>query len=209
MLECPRMAAPWHIRGDYAISCNCDVFCPCVLSLGRARPSQGRCHSWFAFGIAEGTAGDCRLDGRRVAFLLEVPGPMAEGNWTLGLYLDDGASDRAADALACIFTGRAGGPPGWLSLVVGEVLGPKRVPIVFEPEGHGWRLDMPGIAEGRVEALPGARTGEPVLITNSRYWMSPDVVVSRGTRSRIRDWGRNWSFDGKSAEYGRFDWASP
>jgi hypothetical protein len=39
--------------------------------------------------------------------------------------------------------------------------------------------------------------------------MSSEVVVCRGVRSRIRDWGRNWHFDGKSAEYGRFDWAGP
>jgi hypothetical protein len=200
------MPASWRVRGDFAISCNCEVFCPCVLSLGRARPSEGYCHSWFAFRIAEGEAGACRLAGRRVAFLLEVPGPMAEGNWTLGLYLDDATPDDAAEALTRIFTGAAGGATGWLSLVVARVLGPKRVPIEFTPEGRGWRLEIPGIADARVEAIPGAAAGEPCRITNSRYWMTPEVVVSRGTRSRIRDWGRNWSFDGKSAEYGHFDW---
>jgi hypothetical protein len=203
------MSSAWRVRGDFAISCNCEVFCPCVLSLGRARPSEGHCHSWFAFRIAEGHAGDCRLEERRVAFLLDVPGPMAEGNWTLGLYLDDAAPDDAAEALTRIFTGGAGGPLGWLSLVVARVLGPKRVPIQFTPEGRGWRLEIPGIADGRVEAIPGAAAGEPVRITNSRYWMTPEVVVCTGPRSRIRDWGRNWTLDGKSAEYGRFDWAGP
>src|SRR5262245_16883608 len=110
------MPFSWRIRGDFAISCNCEVFCPCVLSLGRARPSDGYCHSWFAVRIVEGEVGACRLAGRRVAFLLEVPGPMAEGNWTLGLYLDDATPDDAAEALTRIFTGAAGGTTGWLSL---------------------------------------------------------------------------------------------
>jgi hypothetical protein len=89
---------------------------------------------------------------------------MTEGDWTLGLYLDDAAPDDAAAALTRIFTGQAGGSTGWLALVVAEVLGPKRVPIVFEPAGRGWRLEIPGVADGRVEAIPGARPEEPVRI---------------------------------------------
>jgi hypothetical protein len=129
------------VRSDFAISCNCDVFCPCVLSLGRARPSEGRCCSWFGCRIAEAHAGDIRLDGRRLGFLPKVPGPMAEGGWTLGLSVDDGVSDGVADALARICTGGAGGPPGWLSRALAEGLGPKRVPVRFEPEGAAgvWR----------------------------------------------------------------------
>jgi hypothetical protein len=203
------VAAPWRVRGDFVISCNCEVFCPCVLSLGRARPSAGDCHSWFAFRIAEGHAGECRLDGRRVAFMLEVPGPMAEGNWRLGLYLDPEASDPAADALSAIFTGRAGGPLGWFTLVVAEILGVRRVPITLEREGRGWRFTIPAIADGQVEPIPGAAGDGLVRITNSRYWMAPDVTVCAARRSRLRDWGRNWTLDGRSAEYGAFDWAGP
>jgi hypothetical protein len=56
------MTKPWHMRGEFLISCNCDVFCPCVLSLGKARQSQGVCYSWFGFHIAEGRAGTSKLD---------------------------------------------------------------------------------------------------------------------------------------------------
>jgi hypothetical protein len=70
------MTTPWHLRGEFLISCNCDVFCPCVLSLGKARPTQGVCYSWFGFHIAAGRAGRNKLDALNVALLLEVPGPM-------------------------------------------------------------------------------------------------------------------------------------
>lgn len=202
------MATTWHIRGEFLISCNCDVFCPCVLSLGKARPSQGNCYSWFGFHIAEGHAGTVKLDALNVAVMLEVPGPMEQGNWTLGLYLDEHASQRAVKALTKIFTGQAGGPPGWWSIMIANFLGSKRVPITFETEEKGWRFTIPKIVEGMVEPIPGVGDDGRVRIINSRYWTS-EVVVSTGTRSRIRDWGRNWHLTGKSAEYGRFDWKGP
>lgn len=203
------MAAPWEMRGEYLISCNCDVFCPCVLSLGKARPTEGPCYSWWAFRIAEGRAGAEPLGGLNAGVLLEVPGPMERGNWTLGLYLDERASPGAAEALTQILTGRAGGPAGWLSIVISTFLGAKRVPISFEAEGRGWRVVIPKILDGVVEPIPGAGGDGLVHITNSRYWVGPDLVVSTGKRSRIRDWGRNWDFTGRSAEYGRFHWSGP
>jgi hypothetical protein len=197
------------MTGEVLISCNCDVFCPCVLSLGKARPTQGHCYSWFGFRIARGHAGPTVLDGLKAGLLAEVPGPMEQGNWTVGLYLDERASEPAAEALTGIFTGRAGGPLGWWSIMIGTVLGTRRVPITFEPEGRGWRFAIPKIVDGLVEPLPGAAGDGMVRITNSRYWMAPDVVVSTGVRSRLRDWGRNWDLAGKSAEHAGFDWTGP
>lgn len=203
------MATPWRITGEFMLSCNCDLYCPCVLSLGKARPTQGVCYSWWGFRIAEGHAGASRLDGLNVAMLLEVPGPMAEGNWALGLYLDERASPAAADALAEIFTGKAGGQPGWWSLMIATFLGTRRVPITFAPEGRGWRLTIPNIVDGIVEPIPGAGGDGLVRITNSRYFAAPDLIVSTGKKSRIRDWGRNWDFTGRSAEYARIEWSGP
>jgi len=203
------MPPTWRIAGDFVVSCNCEVFCPCVLSLGKARPSQGHCYSWFAFRIAKGHWGEIRLDGIRLALLLEVPGPMEQGNWTLGLYVDEPAEAAAAEALTEIFTGRAGGPSGWLSTVIATFLGTRRVPITFERDGRDWRFVIPRIADARVKPIPGAGGDDLVRITNSRYWMSPEVVVCANERSRIRDWGRNWNLDGRSAEFGAFDWSGP
>lgn len=203
------MAEPWRLSGEMVLNCNCEVYCPCVLSLGRARPSQGVCHSWWGFRVEEGSVGPTRLDGLNVALLLEVPGPMVEGNWTLGLYLDERASPQAVEALTQIFTGRAGGQPGWWSAMTGTFLGVRRVPIAFGPEGRGWRLVIPGILDGMVEPVPGAGGDGLVRIVNSRYFAASDLVVSEGQRSRIRDWGRNWDLSGRSAEYARFLWSGP
>ena len=111
------------------LSCNCDVFCPCVISLGKANPSQGACHTWWGLHIDEGHSGDEKLDGLNAAMLMDIPGPLAHGDWTLGLYLDERASPAAGDALTEILTGKAGGTTSWFKIVVSEFLGVKKVPI--------------------------------------------------------------------------------
>ena len=57
--------------------------------------------------------------------------------------------------------------------------------------------------------IEGASPGEPVMISNSRYWMGPDIIAARGLKSKVRDFGRVWDFDGKSAEICPINWGGP
>jgi hypothetical protein len=202
------MTEPWRLAGEFIVSCSCD-WCPCAISLGRARPTDGRCYSWFAFRVDEGQAGEVSLARLNVALLLEVPGKMAEGNYTLGLYLDERASDQQRHWLEQIFSGHAGGPPGWWRLVVASYLGARAVPIVYEVDGPRRRVSIPKVLDGVIEAEIGADKASPVRIVNMGYWMAAEVILARGARSRIRDWGRNWDLSGRSAEYGAFTWQGP
>jgi hypothetical protein len=198
----------WRLAGEFIVSCNCD-WCPCAISLGRARPSEGHCYSWFAFRVDAGHAGDLALGDLSLALLLEVPGRMAEGNYALGLFLDERASEPQRAALERIFTGRAGGPPGWWSLVVATYLGARVVPIRYEADGTRRRVSIPKVLDGVIEAEIGVDRASPVRISNLGYWLGPEVSLARGTRSRVRGWGRVWDLSGRSAEYGRFDWQGP
>jgi len=199
---------PWQIMGEFIVSCSCD-WCPCAISLGRARPTEGHCYSWFAFRLDEGHTGDVGLGGLNLALLLEVPGKMAEGNYALGLFLDERASEVQRAALESIFTGQAGGPPGWWSLVVSRYLGAQAAAIRYEAEGSRRRVAIPKVLEGVIEAEIGADRASPMRITNMLYWMARDVSLARGTKSRVRGWGRVWDLSGRSAEFGAFDWTGP
>ena len=48
----------WEIKGNFLLNCNCDVFCNCPMSLGRAVPNSpnGKCFSWWGINIEEGYA---------------------------------------------------------------------------------------------------------------------------------------------------------
>lgn len=210
----------WTIKGEVILSCNCDVFCPCVISLGRARPSAGYCQSWWGINIRKGTAGGETLDGLRVGLLLDVPGKMGEGGWTVALFIDERAKDAAAAALEKIFTGQAGGSLGILSLLVARVLGTERAALTFDKTADGgWHMlaTKPGkdgsggggkIADCAIVPQKGLADGEAVVIRNSQYWVAPDITVAVGKKSKVRAFGRIWDFSGQSAEYAPVQWSS-
>lgn len=47
---------------------------------------------------------------------------MAQGNWSVALYLDERADEQQNQALQAIFTGAAGGPVAALALIAYGVL---------------------------------------------------------------------------------------
>ncbi len=199
---------PWKIRGEMAVSCNCDVFCPCVISLGEAPPTPGFCEGWIAIHVDEGYYGNTRLDGLNAAWMVDVPGRMPEGNWGFGLFIDERATPEQADALTKINTGEAGGPTAVLKQLIGNVLGVKKVPFVFERIGKARRFIIPDTVEATVEPIRGKNPDEPTKVVNSEYWPSSTIIVCRGTKSKSRAFGREWDLSGKSGEICQIEWGT-
>jgi hypothetical protein len=184
------------------------VFCPCVLSLGSAPPTEGYCQAWAGVRIDEGRLGEVDLSGIKVGLVLEIPGLMSRGNWTAGLFVDEKASIYAVKALTKIFTGRVGGSTHLLSILVGQFLGVQQAPITYEVEGATRIFSVGKIIEGAVTPIPSKDRREPVVIRNSEYWIAPDITVAHADKSRLRAFGRNWNFAGRSAELCKLDWGN-
>jgi hypothetical protein len=203
----PREA--WTLKGELALSCNCTVFCPCVLSLGQHPPTEGYCQTWSGVRIEDGHYGDTDLSGINLGLVMEIPGLMARGNWTAGVFIDDRASVYAVNALTKIFSGRAGGSTSLLSILVGNFLGVRQAPIEYKIEDKTRIVRVEGYIDGAITPISGQDGGGDVLISNSQYWIAPDVTVCQSEKSRMRAFGRNWNFAGRSAELCRLDWAGP
>ncbi|MBI1386316.1 MAG: DUF1326 domain-containing protein [Rhizobiales bacterium] len=199
----------WSIKGELALNCSCDVFCPCVVSLGQAKPSEGFCHAWLAVRIDEGKWGRTSLSGLNVALLLDIPGKMGDGNWTVAAYIDERASDKAFDALLAIFGGKARGTTGLFKLLVGNFLGARRETVEYVTEGKVRMINVPKVIQGAVEPIKGADPEAEVMVRNTEYWMGPDVVVARALKGRVRDFGRVWNFENRSAEICQISWMGP
>jgi hypothetical protein len=73
-------------------------------------------------------------------------------------------------------------------------------------QGETRIVKIENIVDGAITPVRGADQGN-VVIRNSKYWIAPDIVVSRADRSRFRLFGRNWNFEGRSAEICRLDWS--
>jgi hypothetical protein len=179
-----------------------------VLSLGQAPPTEGYCQTWAGIRIDTGRFGDVDLSGINVGLVIEIPGLMSRGNWTAGLFVDDKASIQAVKALTRIFTGRAGGSTHLLSILVSQFLGVQQAPIAYRIDGDTRIFTIDKIVDGAVTPVPGKVGEGPVAIRNSEYWISPDIIVAKADKSRMRAFGRNWNFAGRSAEICSLDWGN-
>jgi hypothetical protein len=202
-----RVSDPWSLKGELSLSCNCTLFCPCVLSLGAHAPTEGYCQTWAAVRIDEGQFGGTELAGVKFGFMADIPGRLGRGNWTVALFVDDAASAQQTKALTWIMTGRAGGSTALLKILAGSFLGVRQVPISYELQGDTRVIRIEKIVDGAITPVRGKDKG-PVVIKNSEYWIAPDVMVSRADKSRFRLFGRNWNFEGRSAEICRIDWGN-
>jgi hypothetical protein len=202
------VAEDWKLKGDFVMSCNCTVFCPCVVSLGQHQPTEGYCQTWAGIRIEKGHHENVDISGINVGLIIDIPGPLARGNWTAGLFVDERASIYAVKALTRIFTGKAGGSTGLLKILVGSFLGVRTEKIIYEIQGDTRIFQIPKVIEGVVKPIAGKEKGENVVIRNTSYWVGKDVTVARAETSRVRAFGRNWNFAGRSAELVRLDWGS-
>ena len=40
---------PWAVKGELILNCNCTIFCPCVVSLGKHAPTEGYCQACLLY----------------------------------------------------------------------------------------------------------------------------------------------------------------
>src|SRR6185437_10359673 len=101
------MAPAWSIEGRYFETCNCEYLCPCISSNLTARPTNGDCKVALAFQIERGSKEGIALDGLSFIVVAHTPSIMGQGNWKVGLIVDDKASAAQSDAILAIASGKA------------------------------------------------------------------------------------------------------
>src|SRR5215831_2475071 len=110
----------WQMEGDYFETCSCDYVCPCILTNMAGTPTKGYCNFAMVFNVAKGNSDGVNLDGLLFAVIGHAPEIMGKGNWSVGLIVDDRASQPQKQAIVTIASGQAGGPPALLTAVVGN-----------------------------------------------------------------------------------------
>src|SRR5258708_17205202 len=147
----------WQIAGDYFENCNCNVVCPCLFSPNApltSKPTAGACEVAFGFHVERGDYGGVTLDGLNVALIARTPGAMADGDWSVALYLDERADDQQRQNLQAVFTGSVGGPVAALAPLISTALGVITVPITFHKEGNHRSVDNLCLMHMAIHAVP-------------------------------------------------------
>ncbi|HSD41551.1 MAG TPA: DUF1326 domain-containing protein [Burkholderiales bacterium] len=202
--------AGWRVEGQYMETCNCTYLCPCIGSNLAARPTEGDCKAAIAMRIDKGEKDGVKLDGLSFIVLMHSPRAMAEGNITVGLIIDERATDNQAEAISAIATGAAGGPMAALGPLVGRVAGVEKRPISFEMDGMKRIVKAGELIDQACEGVPGpARPGEPIYLDNTCHPVNPRLALAKATRSSMHAFGINWddSSGTRNGHFAPFAWA--
>src|SRR5213083_1021192 len=198
----------WNLKGSYVETCSCDLICPCNASFDHGA-TYDYCRVTLVFDIREGEVEGTDISGLKIAAIADTPKVMTEGNWRLGIFVDENATDEQADKLVKVFTGQLGGPMGALAPLVGEMLGVERAAIDVRDDGvlHSVRVGD-GIDFEIKDIVPfGVETGEPVRIQGTSHPVTSDLTVAETKRSRINAFGIE--YEGKSGfSTSEFSWAA-
>jgi hypothetical protein len=191
-------------------TCNCTYLCPCGPSSLTATPTEGDCKAALALRIDKGDKDGVKLDGLSFLVMLHSPKAMAEGNLTVGLIIDERATDQQAEAIGAIATGAAGGPMAALGPLVGRVAGIERRPISFEQNGLKYAVKAGELVDQAIEGVAGGpRPGEPLYLDNTVHPVNARLALAKATRSIFNAFGIAWKDTSgtRNGHFAPFSWA--
>jgi hypothetical protein len=191
-------------------TCNCTYLCPCISSNLEARPTEGDCKVAVAMRIDDGEKDGVNLGGLSFIVFIHSPKAMGEGNLTVGLIVDDGASDAQLEAISAIATGAAGGPMAALGPLVERVAGVEKRPIRFGVDGMKRTVKAGELIDQECEGVPGpASPAEPIYLDNTGHPVSAKLALAKAKHSSFHAFGFDWddSSGSRNGHFAPFSWA--
>jgi len=199
----------WRLEGAYTETCNCEVVCPCVASAFAAPATYDRCTAMFAWHIESGEVNGTDVSDLSVVLVLDTPRQMLEGNWRVGMFMDDRASEEQAEKLGGIFSGQMGGPLANLVPLISENLGMEVASIEHIDDGLRHRVRVDDAIDVEIEDLvsPLDPDGPLPKLTQTRHPANSDMTPARSLSASVQGLGIDFSGEGKSGMSTRFSWA--
>ena len=198
----------WKLKGSYVETCSCDLICPCNASFDHGA-TYDFCRVTLVFNIRDGEIEGTDVGGIKVAAIADTPKVMTDGNWRLGMFIDERATDEQAEKLTAVFGGQLGGPMAGLVPLVGEMLGVERVPIEVVDDGIRHSVRIGDVIDFEIEDIVpfGIDTGQPVRLVGMFHPAGSELVVAEAKRSRINAFGIQ--YEGKTGlSTSEFSWAA-
>ena len=209
-----RKAAPaegetmrWKLVGDFYENCSCDAICPCTWSnLAHKATRDDYCRFALAFDVDLGEIGGVDVSGRSFVMIADTPPNMADGNWRVGVIVDDGANEEQVGKFGQVLSGELGGPPAALAPFVGEFLGIEQAPISIERDGSNHRVKVGALVDYSGERVT-VESGDPVRLTNIvAHPAGPTLGLAPVSRAQVSAFGIEYSGQDLSGFANRFSW---
>ena len=198
----------WNLKGSYTETCSCDLICPCNATFDHGA-TYDYCRVTLVWNIREGEIEGTDIRGLKVALIADTPKVMTEGNWRLGVFVDDRASDDQFDKLVKVFTGQLGGPMAALAPMVGEVLGVERAAIEVVDDGLQHRVRIGDAIDFEIEDIVpfGSPSGQPIRFDGMFHPVGSNLTMAEAKRSSIDAFGIR--YEGRTGlSTSEFSWAA-
>jgi hypothetical protein len=199
---------PWNLKGTYVETCSCEMICPCNASFDHGA-TYDYCRVVLGFNIQEGEVEGTDVSGRRVVAIADTPKVMTDGNWKLGVFVDEDASDEQLDKLVKVFSGQMGGPMEALAPLVGEFLGAERAAVEINDDGIKHTVRVGDAIDFEIEdVVPfGKEDGVPVRFEGMFHPVGPNLTIAEASRSSIDAF--DIQFEGRTGlSSSEFAWAA-
>jgi len=198
----------WSLKGSYVETCSCDLICPCNASFTHGAVYD-YCRVVLTFAVREGEIEGTDVGGLAVAMIADTPKVMTDGNWKVGVFVDERASDEQMEKLVAVFTGQKGGPMEGVVPLVGEVLGIERARIEVVDDGLRHAVRVGDVIDFEIEDIVpfGVTTGRPVRFDGMFHPAGSNLTIAEAKRSKIDAFGIR--YEGKTGlSSSEFAWAA-
>lgn len=198
----------WNLKGSYVETCSCELMCPCNLSFDHGA-TYDFCRVTLVFNIREGEVDGTDIGGTKVALVADTPKVMTEGNWKVGVFVDEGATDAQVEKLVGVFSGELGGPMAGLAPLIGEMLGVERAPIEVTDDGLRHTVKIGDAVDFEIEDIVpfGVETGQPIKFDGMFHPVASDLTMAEAKRTKISAFGIE--YEGKTGlSTSEFSWAA-
>jgi hypothetical protein len=185
----------YRIEGTYVATCNCQLMCPCPFD-GPPTGENGQCRGVGAWAIRAGNLDDTDLAGVNFALWNLFTSNISAGNWTMGVVVDEGASEEQTQALERILSGQEGGPFADFAPLIGDNRGIQRARVSVS-DGSA---SIGGLGDVSFEPTVGP-SGSPATVSGAPFGFAETFKVGKGSGHVTSPVGDFDSVYGESGDY--------
>ncbi|MEX0663274.1 MAG: DUF1326 domain-containing protein [Acidimicrobiia bacterium] len=197
----------WKLEGDFYENCSCTAICPCTWSnLGHKATRDDYCRFALAFDVENGDVEGVDLSGTSFVMIADTPPNMADGNWRVGVIIDDGANEEQVGKLGQVISGELGGPPAALGPLLGEFLGIERGPISIESDGKNHHIKVGDLVDYSGERATDSSGAQVELTHIEVHPAGPTLGLAPVSQSKVSAFGFDFSGTDLSGFANRFAW---
>lgn len=197
----------WSFEGTYFENCNCDVICPCTWSGFSEPATHDRCRVVLNYHIDRGSIDGVDVSGLTFAIVADTPPVMMNGNWRVGVLLDDKATEQQAQGIGAVVSGQKGGPMAMLSPLIGEMLGVQSLPVTYTDSGRRHSVQWGNAVSMEVEDFYAGPQQQPLKLDNVFHPSNTTLTVGKSVQAQVSVFGIEFGQAGTNGASSPFAWS--